>query len=289
MASDDLGTRKTELEDWIDRLGAWMIGFIWPVAVGLFIEFYAVLNPPWTLNWNAFIDRIGLLLVTAGVAGELVIEHKTHSAERKLRGINTQIEHEADLTLKAADERIAELNLARAKIEQRMSARVLTAEGFDKLIKILKPQGPKLVDIIVFDHHIVETKLFATQVSFAFISSGWHCHVYESRAAKYRIVGPSLVVAVAKDHESEYRDLADTLASAINGPEIDCVVRLSSFGFSNGREFNPGEFELTSVHPVMVAGARNLSPFRLQIGAKQLATYPPSNVAIARPATPTQA
>src|ERR1700679_1593393 len=36
-----------------DSLSAWMIGFTWPVAVGLVMEFYAVLNPAWTPEWNS--------------------------------------------------------------------------------------------------------------------------------------------------------------------------------------------------------------------------------------------
>jgi|ERR1017187_1789546 hypothetical protein len=118
MKSDDLEAHKMAVEDRIDSLGSWMIGFIWPVAVGLFIEFYAILNLAWTHDWNVIIDRIGLLLVTAGVSGELAIEQKKHSAERKLRRINADIDRESDLALKTADERIAELNL-KAEQEQR--------------------------------------------------------------------------------------------------------------------------------------------------------------------------
>jgi len=118
MKSNDLEARKTALEDRIDSLGSWMIGFIWPVAMGLFMEFYAILNLSCTHDWNLSIDRIGLLLVTAGVSGELVIEQKTHSAERGLRRVNTDIDRESDLALKTADERIAELNL-KAEQEQR--------------------------------------------------------------------------------------------------------------------------------------------------------------------------
>jgi hypothetical protein len=83
MLSSDLDVRKNDLEDRIDSWGSWMIGCIWPVAVGLVMEFYAVLKLCWSQRWNEPIDRIGLLLVTAGVAGELLVEYKTHGAERK--------------------------------------------------------------------------------------------------------------------------------------------------------------------------------------------------------------
>jgi len=121
MASDDLEARKTTLEDQIDSLGSWMLGFTWPVAVGLFIEFYAIFNLVWTRDWNSFIDRIGLLLVTGGVSGELLIEHKTHRAERRLRGINVEIERESDLALKAADERMLALDARIAEAKQNLA------------------------------------------------------------------------------------------------------------------------------------------------------------------------
>jgi hypothetical protein len=129
MASDDLAARKTGLENRLDSLDSWMIGFTWLVAVGLFIEFYAVLNLAITHDWNVLIDRVGLFLVTIGVSGELAIEHQSHRAERKLREANAEIELEADFRLKAADERIAELNLIaekehhkRLELEARLSA-----------------------------------------------------------------------------------------------------------------------------------------------------------------------
>jgi len=104
MASDDLEARKTSLEDRIDALGSWMIRFTWPVAVGLLMEFYAILEFATTQKWNASIDHMGLLLVTAGVAGELAVEQMSHTTERKLRRVNKEIDREAD-------ERIADLNL----------------------------------------------------------------------------------------------------------------------------------------------------------------------------------
>jgi hypothetical protein len=120
MASNDLEARRTSLEDKIDSLGSWMISFTWPVAIGLFMEFYAVFDVSCTHDWNRLIDRIGLLLVTAGVSGELAIEHKTHGAEHRLREVNTEIEHKSNLALKAADEHIAELDFA---IEQERTKR----------------------------------------------------------------------------------------------------------------------------------------------------------------------
>ena len=182
MTSDDLEARKADLEDWIDGLGAWMIGFVWPVAVGLVIEFYALLGLSLTANWNVFIDRIGLLLVTGGVIGELVIEHKTHTAERKLRGVNSQIEHKADLALKAADERIAlldrdtaEARRETAKLQLQLQSVSHQARGrrlSDMFGPSLegKPKGSVELWYVHGDH---EAHVFALQMWHALQKAGW--------------------------------------------------------------------------------------------------------------------
>jgi hypothetical protein len=152
MASDDLEAQKTALEDRLDSLGSWMIGFIWPVAVGLIMEFYAILGVGLTHDRNTLIDRIGLLLVTAGVSGELLIEHKTHSAERKLRGVNVEIESGdrqiiAELNLQAEHER-----LQRVKIEERLAdvrRRGLVRDfDFNKFQEHLKGVEKKNVELL---------------------------------------------------------------------------------------------------------------------------------------------
>jgi hypothetical protein len=121
MASEDLDARKTALEDGIDSLSAWMIGFTWPVAIGLIMEFYAIFNASLTRDWNVIIDRIGLMLVTAGVSGELAVEHKTHVAERKLRRINTEIEREAQ-------QESDRLNLEILRLRVKLADRSLTED-----------------------------------------------------------------------------------------------------------------------------------------------------------------
>ena len=225
----------------------------------------------------------GDALVTVGVFGEVAIGlFIARSAKRQEIESATQI---AELNAETARLRneTAEANLARAKIEQQMSARAIAGSDHVELKKLLAPHAGKLVDIVVFDHHIFETLIFANQIFSLFVSSGWKGQFWESRKAKYRIVGPSVIVAIAKGHEKEYMDLGDSLARALRDLGIDCAVRLSSFGLEKGKQFEPDEFQLTSVQPLVVFGVRTLSPFRIQIGAKQLAIFPP------RPVTPPQA
>jgi hypothetical protein len=134
-SSDDLEARKTTLEDRVDSLGSQMIVFTWLVVVGLFIEFYAVLGLDATHDWNTLIDRIGLSLVTIGVAGELNVEYRARKEERRLRSVNADIDREAKADLKVKDERIAELNLKakeqdreRIKLEIELKQKILEAE-----------------------------------------------------------------------------------------------------------------------------------------------------------------
>jgi hypothetical protein len=108
MTSEDLERRRTRLENSIDNLGWWMIGFTGLVVIGLFIE----LKLPFlefirTYNWRVFVDSLGALLVAAGVAGEFYIEFRAHRRESRLRQVNIEIEAESAMQLKEADERIA--------------------------------------------------------------------------------------------------------------------------------------------------------------------------------------
>jgi len=69
--ANDAELRKKSLEDQIDKWAAREISVTWPVAVGLIIEFYAVLSFAVTRNWNqyqklvAFGGRIGPVRVPA--------------------------------------------------------------------------------------------------------------------------------------------------------------------------------------------------------------------------------
>lgn len=186
MTSEDLDERKRTLENSIDSLGSWMIGFTWPVAIGLLMEFYAILNSPWTVAWNVLIDRIGLLLVTAGVIGELLIEHKTHHKERKLREIDAEIERQAELKLKSADERIASLlkegeeaRLARIKAEtdflqlkESLKDRTISPTQKELLLSSLAecPKGPLVISCMVEES---DAHPLALELQRIFLEAGW--------------------------------------------------------------------------------------------------------------------
>ncbi len=289
MTPEDLESRKASLEDWIDLLGSWMIGFVWPVAVGLLIEFYAVLGLSWTQSQNALIARIGLLLVTAGVIGELVIGHKTHGAERKLRALNVEIEHVADLNLKAADERIALLNLsvererlARIKIEEELfKQHVLTDQARDEIIEAVGTYiGRKRVDVFLYDHHIHEVFQLADSVNAAFLSAGWKSKLWIG--AEPRMMGSEVNFSVSRDSpigtpgNVALQQLAGRLSGILFSLGIGSCMSQGGFSSSNLPIKPLGGWGIWDPHDV--------AEFRVQIGHRQLN----SNL-FSRPVAPPQA
>jgi|GEM_PF-4136361 len=114
MESDDLARRRDNLEGSIDSLAVWMIVFTAAVVIGLLIEFCAILAFIRIHEWWVVLDAAGEATVTVGVGGELWVEFRASRKEKKLRGINAEIERQDKLT-------IANLNLV---VEQERHARV---------------------------------------------------------------------------------------------------------------------------------------------------------------------
>lgn len=182
MNLDDPILEKSREEDRLEFLDRLMIGFTWAVAMGLFIEFYAAFGLDSTRELNGLIDRIGLFLVTVGVAGELAVEHRTHRADRRLREINSAIEMQLELKLRESDELVAKLNLKaeeeqrkRVTIEQALelmrvksSARGLNEKFMESLSG--KPKG--VVDIL-YNPGDKEAYFFAIQIMASLRSADW--------------------------------------------------------------------------------------------------------------------
>jgi len=231
----------------------------------------------------------GGIIVTVGVLTEVVLGiFITQRADRIQSEADEQVANALERAA-TAEKIAAEANLARVKIEQRLSARVIPNPEYAELKQLLLSHAGKLLDIVMFDHHVIETGLFANQIFRIFFSAGWKCRIWESRAATTRIAGPSMVIAIADGNENEYIDLANAIARIMYGLELDCEVRLGSFGFAGGKEFKQGDFVLTLEQPRQFMGTRFLSPFRIQIGEKQVATLPSRRTVVVGPVTPPQA
>jgi hypothetical protein len=180
---------------------------------------------------------------------------------------------------------VAELSERNAVLEQQKRPRALNAEARNTLTALLAQYGKMRVDIIVFDHHIPETLLFADRLTSIFASAGWTIRQWESRKVTYRIPGPSVLVALADGHvTNESVDLAQKLAGALNALDIDCGISLGTFNCKG--EFEPGAFHMRFQKPTVMMGFWGVAPFRVQIGAKQFSALPPTKLLIGRPARP---
>ncbi len=108
----------------------------------------------------------GEALVTVGVFGEVAIGIFIARESKRAQS-------EAEERIAIAEKDAAEANLARAKIEQRLRPRTLLTEDHKELRDLLALYPKMGIDIVVFDHHILETLSFAAQMMALFASAGW--------------------------------------------------------------------------------------------------------------------
>ena len=274
--SDQAGLHKL-LEEWSDRLGNWEEFWTAVVVFGLVVEYLPlILGIVKAVEKHArLLEQAGGLLVIVGVAGELLVSRRAASVETDLRDISNAMLASALERAAKAEQAAAEANLARVQLEQRMSPRNIDDSERRELIQLLSASAGQTVDIVVFDHHIQETKLFASLgILSLFLAAKWRCRLWESRAVTYRIPGASLLIVTGQGHVDEFKDLAAKMAGLLNKSGIDCDVSHGKFGCTG--EFERGEFHLECEEPRQFMGHRIVSPFRIQIGAKQV--VPPVSI-----------
>jgi hypothetical protein len=244
-------------------------------------------------NWAVGRVAIGGVVVAVGIALEILFSSRASSAERKIRDWYAIKVAEINLRVALAEQAAADANLARAKIEQRMRPRVLDETETIGLINLLAPYQKTRIEIIVFDVHIGEPLLFSDQIASLFVSAGFaSVRHWEAQAGTHRIAGPSVIIAVAKGHEDEFRELANTLARGLRALSIDCGVGLGVFGCEGPNnhglivpyEFGPPQYRLRFEKPKQFMGIRAVFAIRVEVGAKQLTAIPSG-----RPVTPPQA
>jgi len=287
--------RKPKIGLGLGALELWSIGFGLIVVAGVLLEsgpeFWQSVRH-WKIPSRV---AIGGAMVALGVFGEVAIgvfiarsakREQVESSER----ISEAVKATADANDRAAqaldratkaEQATAEANLARVKIEQRMQPRHLDAEGRKALLGLLGKYPKMGIDVVVFEQHIPETHFISNQLLDCFISVGWMCRLWESRRAKYRLPGPSIIFAVASGYEGEFMELASALARALK--ELGLDAGTSAGLFSAGSAFEPGDFEMVFQHPGVLFHPPTVVAFRLQIGAKEFTAMP------LRPVTPPQA
>jgi hypothetical protein len=170
MTSEELRRRRDSLESFIDWLNWGMVGFTVIVAIGLVIEW----NQP-TFRLLGLHD-FGGLLVTGGVSGEVLMAFIAQIKGRTLRIVNANIESDDNTRLKAADERIAELNLkaeqeqlARVKIEEKLAGWRIEQPGLTRLLEKLKPYAGTPFNIKVHP----QSFSFMKSIDGVLLAAGW--------------------------------------------------------------------------------------------------------------------
>lgn len=291
------GAIRGALESWSDRLSSWGEFFTAVVVLGLVIEYFpevARFLPTRaftaTRPYTELLRELGGFLVIVGVVGELWIGFRSSKVETDLREETGKDIAETQERAARAEERAAlaeqataEANLARAKIEQRMRPRILGEMEIRVLIDLLTPYNKTRLEIIVFDVHVAEPLVFSDQLASLFVSAGFQSvRHWEAQAGTHRIAGPSVIIAVAKGHEDEFKELANKLAHALRAIDIECGVGLGVFGCEGPNErgqtrpyeFGPPQYHLRFEKPKQFMGIRAVYALRIEVGAKQLTPIP---------------
>ncbi len=230
--------RRDELEESIDSLAGWMIGFTTVVVIGLVMELVALGSLGIRHRQQTVLDLAGEALVTLGVGGELSVEFQAHRKERKLREVNARISAAEKRKLSDAETRIAELNLAaererhaRVRIESYLNGRVLTSEQMSSLRATLAATGQRRIYIATAVDRF-EAAQFAAYLETALRGSAWE--VISSDAKPRNVLPlPGLQVFATPDNDSQ--DAAMLLSDTLLDLGIMCChyTTLSSSSGSN--------------------------------------------------------
>jgi HAMP domain-containing protein len=253
------------------------------VVIGVLIEVWPDILGSFLAHRVPHLETIGAIIVAFGVAIEVLMASRIARKSESIQELADREIAEVYDRAKHAEKEAAEANLARAKIEQRMQPRTISAEGSEEIKELLGKHSKKHLDVVVFDQYIPETAFFAAQVFALFRSAEWHVSQYEPIGGQHRIPGPPLIIAAAIGAPSEFRELALSIHELLSALDIECGLRLESFGGLPG-EFTPGTFRLMRNEPLRVFGATNLGPLRIQIGEKTITQNPREHIVRARPA-----
>src|SRR5438094_936050 len=104
MDLSSLESSISALEKALDSLEFWLVVSTFLVVIGLILEYWHEVKrliEERPFKWKAFQEIVGALLVTAGVAGELVIQFRASTVETALRSASHKVE--ALLNKAAAD------------------------------------------------------------------------------------------------------------------------------------------------------------------------------------------
>jgi hypothetical protein len=205
LKTADIMAVKSSLEKSVDSLEIFTHVFTALVAVGLIVEYRdPFLNFIKTHDWRFISGSIGGVLVTVGVAGELLSGFRSTAKDGDLREANSILAFRATQLLAASNERIAELNLiaeqARTELaELELQVQQLTQSNLQHQMKIssleetrkprtispqqqsliadaLAPLNGSAVEVRIYARE-AEANMFAMQVSDALSAAGLNVSV----------------------------------------------------------------------------------------------------------------
>lgn len=261
----DETSEKHKLERKQDRLAAWFKGFTALVVVGLVVEYlpdiiHAVRTRIFPLNIS------GALLITIGVAGELLIEFISSRTETRLREMNDSI-------IADALKRVAELNLlaeqerlARVRIEEKFKWRKLDEPQRRELTDAMKLHAGTRIDIFAFDSHITEVMILADSLSAACKTAGCKCKLVMAGAG-YRMSGGSVSVGCAREATVEEQKQFSLITTAIGIVLGRAGIRIS-YGF--GAYSKTDKLVPNAVAVFEPWDPDDVAPFRIQVVAQSL-------------------
>jgi hypothetical protein len=257
--NDQAGGKK-RLVDSYDRLSIWMKVFTGAVAVGLVMEYFPdVVRAAQT---NTFPEPlVGALLITVGVAGELVILIWSSRYETKLREFNDSIIAETGERAAKAEKDAAEANLARVRVEEKFKRRKLNTDAVKVMTDELQPYKGIRIDVFVFDHHIPEVVMLADSLNGALKIAGCDCRMW-MMGAGVRMLGQSLSMVCARDAAPHEEKIFPFLTAIIGTALLKSDIR-NSFGYGGFAKTDPRL-------PYGMAGytawdLASVAPFRIQI------------------------
>jgi hypothetical protein len=221
LETADIIAAKSTLERSVDCWEGVSHFFAALVVFGLIVEYGGpIVDAIRNHDWQFVAKSIGGVLVTIGVAGELIAGSRSTSKDGQLREANSMLAQKAG-------ERIAELNMkaeqekhARIKLQKEMAGRRISPEHFDVLRDRLERFGHQKLyvyssidqwEIIVFTSHLC-----------AVLSSqcGWDAIEFRSAPPVAKMSIPGVHIFCTPDNESQ--DAAIALMKALNEIGVKC-------------------------------------------------------------------
>lgn len=249
MNKKEYKNEKRRLERKEDRLSRALEIFTALVVIGLIAEYAPDIVEAFK-TWTFSPRLIGPILITLGVAGELVVEFWSSIVGTKLREVNDSIISDTTKRAEKAETEITELRTPRTLPEAERA----------ELVEALKPYAGRSIDVVMFEPHDREVRPFAESLHDAFSRAGWESQL-SWLTGGFRMYGRAVTIGIANNatpaDKLELNSIAEVVASVLNKCGIKSTI---AFGFSTDEK-------LTAIaSPEWTV--KDVALFRIQIGQK---------------------